>query len=137
MTLSPGLSLVLWGKMFSQKPQRPGKQSLVLPGWVVGGKQGLQGGGRGNGCWSKLRGPLLDVGALAGGAAAACRTQAKVSKVTRLKTWFLTLNELQGVTVSDLRLTKMVRVGTYLVVQWRRLCAPKTGVPGFNPWSGS
>ena len=84
----------------------------------MGGKQGLQGGGRGNGCWSKLQGPLLDVGAFAGGVAAACRTQAKESKVTRLRTWFLTLNELQGVTVSDLHLTKTVRAGTYLVIQW-------------------
>ena len=84
----------------------------------MGGKQGVQGGGRGNGCWSKLQGPLLDVGAFAGGAAAVCRTQAKGSAVTRLRSWFLTLNELQGVTVSDLCLTKMVRVGTSLVAQW-------------------
>ena len=41
-----------------------------------------------------------------------------MSKVTRLRTWFLTLNELQGVTVSDLHLTKTVRAGTYLVIQW-------------------
>ena len=67
--------------MFSQKPQRPGKQGLVLPGWGVGGKQGLQGGGTGNGCWSNLQGPLLD-----GGAVATCRIQAKVNAITRLRT---------------------------------------------------
>ena len=32
---------------------------------------------------------------------------------------------------------KTSALGTPLVVQWLRLCAPNAGGPGFNPWSGN
>lgn len=43
-------------------------------------------------------------------AVAVCRTQATGRVVTRLWTWFPTLNELRGVTASDLHFTKTLRV---------------------------
>lgn len=119
LALSPGLSLFLWGwRIFSRKPQRLRKRGLVLPGSGVGGEHGLQEGGRGEWLLVQAAAPApwvcadvcRGVGASAGGAAALGRTRATGSAVTRLWTWFLTLNELRGVTASDLHFTKMVRV---------------------------
>ena len=117
LALSPGLSLFLWGwRIFSRKPQRLGKRGLVLPGSGVGGERGLQEGGRGEWLLVQAAAPApwwvqtcADV-YRGVGAAALGRTRATGSAVTRLWTWLLTLNELRGVTASDLHFTKMVRV---------------------------